>query len=56
MTVLNDVAEGDHKIELIESNGGALRWVCSCGTGSGGRWYPSVEEAMKAAQRHLASP
>jgi len=53
---LDDVGDDEHKIELIESNGGALRWVCSCGKGSGGRWYPSVEEALKAAQRHIGSP
>jgi len=29
------------------------RWKCSCGASSGGRWYRSLEEAMKAAYRHL---
>ena len=44
----------DHHIHLVERSASASsRWKCSCGESSGGRWFRSPEEALKAAQRHV---
>ena len=45
-------------IELVSSDPSgrtprpAWRWRCTCGESTGGRWYRSAEEALKAARRH----
>jgi hypothetical protein len=43
-----------HRLEVIEADGGLARGRCSCGSGGGGRWHSSPEQAQKAADRHLA--
>lgn len=52
----------DHQTEVIRASGRGrrndptgARWRCSCGSSSGGRWYASTEEALKAATRHTDS-
>jgi hypothetical protein len=45
-------------IEIVDNATGKrpaslFRWRCRCGANTGGRWYRSEEEALKAARRHL---
>ncbi len=42
-----------HETHLVDGVGGIWSWKCSCGTGGGGRWYPSEQEAFKKADRHV---
>jgi hypothetical protein len=41
-----------HVIEYVE-RADAARWKCSCGAGGGGKWNRSIQEAEKAAARHI---
>ena len=43
-----------HEIEIVETDWGSARWKCSCGQSSGRRWSRSADEALKAAERHVA--
>lgn len=48
----------DHEIEIVQRDrrlrgDDSAYWRCSCGETAGGRWYFSVEEALKAAERHV---
>jgi hypothetical protein len=54
MLLASDKDNEVHEIQVLESDRGWARWRCSCGLSSGGRWYASAEEALKAAERHRA--
>lgn len=41
-----------HVTEIVE-RGTLVRWRCSCGASTSGRWNRSPEEALKAAERHV---
>lgn len=50
----SELRDPPHEIEIVETDWGSARWRCSCGQSSGGRWSGSADEALKAAERHVA--
>lgn len=48
----------EHRVEIVQRSQRAKGnnmafWRCSCGVSAGGRWYGSVQQAVKAAERHM---